>query len=104
MYSQSAHLVVIPARPADVMIRLLECPRLTPAHTQMMLRNRNLPTRVLSAIYRSMSGRPNEEARWLFVTHPNAMLSEVTTELGKLDRIRLRRRAPSAPQAAASPE
>ena len=74
-----------------VMIRLLASPRLTPEHLVQMLRNRNLPTRVLSGICRNLASRSNEEARWLFVTHPNAMFSEVVTEMGKLNRAQLLR-------------
>jgi len=74
-----------------VIIRLLDCPRITLAHTMLMLRNRNLPTRVLSAIHRSISHRSNEETRWLFVTHPNAMFSEVVAEMKKLNGFKLRR-------------
>ncbi len=72
-----------------VMIRLLNSPRLTPEHVMQMLRNRNLPTRVLSSICRSLSTRSNEESRWLFVTHPNAMFSEVVAEMKKLNRSKL---------------
>jgi cell division inhibitor SulA len=71
------------------MIRLLACPRLTPTHLLQMLRNRNLPTRVLSSICRNLSSRSNEEGRWLFVTHPNAMFSEVVAEMNKLNRVKL---------------
>ena len=74
-----------------VMIRLLTSPRMTPEHVLQMLRNRNLPTRVLSAICRSLTSRSNEEARWLFVTHPNAMFSEVLAEMKKLNRAKLLR-------------
>ncbi len=79
-----------------VMIRLLRSPRLTPAHVIQMLRNKNLTTRVLSAICRVLSTRSNDEARWLFVTHPNAMFSEVVAEMKKLNRnslLRLSREA-----------
>jgi hypothetical protein len=58
-----------------------------------MLRNRNLPTRVLSAIYRKASKEATEETRWLFVTHPNAMVNEVFIEMKKLPRLRLQRLA-----------
>lgn len=73
-----------------VVIRLLDCPRFNPEHTMLILRNRNLPTRVLSAIYRLLSARSTEEARWLFVTHPNAMFSEVIAEMKKLNGLKLR--------------
>ena len=72
-----------------VMIRLLSSPRLTPTHLMQILRNRNLPTRVLSAICRTLASRSNEEARWLFVTHANAMFSEVVAEMKKLNRSKL---------------
>jgi hypothetical protein len=74
-----------------VIIRLLDSPRVTPAHTMQALRNRNLPTRVLTAIYRAISSRSDEETRWLFVTHPNAMFSEVVAEMKKLNGVKLRR-------------
>ena len=73
-----------------VMLRLLSSPRLTPEHVMLMLRNRNLPTRVLSGICPTLS-RSNEEAGWLFVTHPNAMFSEVVAEMKKLKRAKLLR-------------
>jgi len=74
-----------------VVLRLLGCPRLTPAHMLQILRNRNLPTRVLSSIYRILSSRSNEEARWLFVTHPNAMFTEAVAEMKKLNTGQLQR-------------
>jgi uncharacterized protein (TIGR02266 family) len=74
-----------------VMIRLLASPRLTPEHLMQMLRNRNLPTRVLSAICRGLTSRGSDQARWLFVTHPNAMFSEVIIEMKKLNRALLLR-------------
>ncbi|NIM00392.1 MAG: hypothetical protein GTN89_05675 [Acidobacteria bacterium] len=73
----------------SVMLRLLNSPRLTPNDVILMLRNRNLTTRVLSQVARWLTTRPNEEARWLFVTHPNAMFSEVVTEMTKLNRAKL---------------
>jgi len=72
-----------------VMIRLLNSPRLSPPDVIQMLRNRNLTTRVLSAICRYQASRSNDEARYLFVTHPNAMFSEVVAEMKKLNRNKL---------------
>jgi len=88
--SEEIRALIRDANPT-VMIRLLSCPRLTPAHVILILRNRNLPTRVLSSLCRTLASRSNEEARWLFVTHPNAMFSEVVAEMKKLNAARLRR-------------
>ena len=76
-----------------VMIRLLGSPRLLPAHVLQMLRHRNLPTRVLTAIYRTISRETTDEVRWSFVTHPNAMFSEVLSEMEKLSGSDLKRLA-----------
>ncbi len=73
----------------SVMLRLLSSPRMTPNDVILMLRNRNLTTRVLSQVARWLTTRPHEEARWLFVTHPNAMFSEVIAEMNKLNRPKL---------------
>lgn len=86
--SEEIRALIRDANPT-VMVRLLSSPRLTPTHLMQMLRNRNLPTRVLSAICRTLASRSNEEARWLFVTHPNAMFSEVVAEMNKLNRFKL---------------
>jgi len=86
--SEEIRALIRDANPT-VMVRLLSSPRLTPTHLMQMLRNRNLPTRVLSAICRALASRSNEEARWLFVTHPNAMFSEVVAEMSKLNRSKL---------------
>ncbi len=88
--SEEVRALIRDANPT-VMIRLLSSPRLTPTHLMQMLRNRNLPTRVLSSICRGLSARSNEESRWLFVTHPNAMFSEVVAEMKKLNTFKLRR-------------
>jgi uncharacterized protein (TIGR02266 family) len=74
-----------------VLLRLTDYPRLTPDHILQMLRNRNLPTRVMTGIYRLISRETTHEIRWMFITHPNAMLSEVERELRKLDRATLKR-------------
>ncbi|MCH7780260.1 MAG: PilZ domain-containing protein [Acidobacteria bacterium] len=86
--SEEIRALIRDANPT-VMVRLLSSPRLTPTHLMQMLRNRNLPTRVLSAICRTLASRSNEEARWLFVTHPSAMFSEVVAEMNKLNRVKL---------------
>jgi uncharacterized protein (TIGR02266 family) len=86
--SEEIRALIRDANPT-VMIRLLNSPRLSPTHLLQMLRNRNLPTRVLSAICRTLASGSNEEARWLFVTHPNAMFSEVVAEMKKLNRNKL---------------
>jgi len=86
--SEEIRALIRDANPT-VMVRLLSSPRLTPTHLMQMLRNRNLPTRVLSAICRALASRSNEEARWLFVTHPSAMFSEVVAEMNKLNRVKL---------------
>jgi uncharacterized protein (TIGR02266 family) len=86
--SEEIRALIRDAHPT-VMIRLLASPRIAPPNVIQMLRNRNLTTRVLSAICRTLVSRPNEEARWLFVTHPNAMFSEVVAEMNKLNRVKL---------------
>ena len=86
--SEEIRALIRDANPT-VMIRLLGSPRLTPTNLIQMLRNRNLPTRVLSGVCRSLAARSNEEARWLFVTHANAMFSEVVAEMKKLNRNKL---------------
>jgi uncharacterized protein (TIGR02266 family) len=73
----------------SVVIRLLDCPQLRGQHVQLMLRGRNLPTRVLTAIRKEGKWLANEECRWLFCTHPSAMLPEVIDEMRKLPPARL---------------
>jgi len=72
-----------------VAARLLECPRLTVIHVQSMLRNMNLPTQVLSLIRKSRKWLLNDESRWLFCLHVNAMVSEVLAEMPHLPGPRL---------------
>jgi uncharacterized protein (TIGR02266 family) len=73
----------------SVLIRLLDCPHLVNHHIRMMLLNRNLPTRVLSAIKKDGKWLLNEELRWLFCIHPTAILSEAIDEARKLPIARL---------------
>jgi Tfp pilus assembly protein PilZ len=73
----------------SVLLRLLDCPHLVHHHIRMMLRNRNLPSRVLSAIKRDGKWLLNEELRWLFSLHPVAVLSEAIDEVSKLPVSRL---------------
>jgi uncharacterized protein (TIGR02266 family) len=73
----------------SVLIRLLDCPRLASQHVQSMLRNRGLPTRVLSAICKERKWLTGEEHRWLFCTHPAAMLNEVLDEMRRLSAAKL---------------
>ncbi len=73
----------------SVAARLLECPRLTVIHVQSMLRNMNMPTQVLSLIRKSHKWLLNEESRWLFCVHANAMVSEVMAEMQLLPAPRL---------------
>ncbi|GAF99395.1 unnamed protein product, partial [marine sediment metagenome] len=54
----------------SVLIRLLDCPHLVNHHIRMMLQNRNLPARVLSAIKKDGKWLLNVEIRWLFCIHP----------------------------------
>lgn len=86
--SEEIRALIRDAHPT-VLIRLLSSPRVTPPNVIQMLRNRNLTTRVLSAICRTLVAHPNEEARWLFVTHTNAMFTEVVAEMNKLNRVKL---------------
>lgn len=73
----------------SVAARLLDCPRLSVIHVQSMLRNMNLPTQVLSLIRKSRKWLLNEEVRWLFCIHGNAMVSEVMAEIPLLPASRL---------------
>jgi uncharacterized protein (TIGR02266 family) len=73
----------------SVLIRLLDCPHLINHHLRMMLLNRNLPARVLSAIKKDGKWLQNEELRWLFCLHPAAVISEVIEEVRKLPLARL---------------
>jgi uncharacterized protein (TIGR02266 family) len=73
----------------SVLIRMLDCPNLSTHHIQRMLRNRNMPTRVLSAIRREGKWLTSEELRWLFCIHPAAMLSEAIDEVRKMPPARL---------------
>jgi len=73
----------------SVAARLLECPRLTIIHVQSMMRNMSLPTQVLSLIRKNRKWLLNEEARWLFCVHINAMVSEVLSEMQLLPVPRL---------------
>ena len=80
------HVTTQPAGPSFLIVQPLQIDR---DSRRAGLRNRNLPTRVLSAICRTLTPGSNEEARWLFVTHPNAMFSEVVAEMQKLTRAKL---------------
>lgn len=73
----------------SVLIRLLDCPQLAAQHVQMMLRQKSLPTQVLSAIRKQGRWLANEECRWLFCIHPAAMLSDVVDEMSRLPTGRL---------------
>jgi hypothetical protein len=75
----------------SVLMRLLECPRVNPTHVVTMLRNPNLSTRVLSAIKRHSKFLANQEVRFLFAAHQNAMLAEAMEQLKFLPPDRLRR-------------
>ena len=54
-----------------------------------MLRNRGVPTRVLSAIRKERKWLTGDEQRWLFCTHPAAMLNEVLDEMRRLSAAKL---------------
>jgi len=73
----------------SVLIRLLDCPRLASQHVQEMLRNRSLPARVLSAIRKERKWLSVDEPRWLFCTHPAAVLNEVLDEMRRLSAPKL---------------
>ena len=64
-----------------VLIRLLDCPRLQTSHVMAMMRNPNLPTRVLSAIKQDSKWLLNEGIRYLFCTHPNAVVGEAIGQI-----------------------
>ncbi len=55
-----------------------------------MLRNPALPTRVLTAIRKARKWLANEECRYLFCLHPNAILSDAIQEMRRLSASRLR--------------
>jgi len=75
----------------SVLIRLLDCPRLGSADVIIMLRNKSLPTRVLTAIRKARRWLAAEESRWLFCIHPNAAQPDALAELRLLSRERQRR-------------
>ena len=80
----------------SVLIRLLDCPRLTSASVASMLKNKSLPTRVLSEIRKARRWLAAEESRWLFCVHPNAAQPDALAELRLLSRARQRRIAQDA--------
>ena len=79
----------------SVLLRLLECPRLTSSHVTTILRMPQLTTRVLSAIKGKGKWLANQENRFLFCTHMNANLAEAMEQLRMLPPERLRRIAGS---------
>lgn len=95
MLAMTAHGTELDALIRDgtpsVILRLLECPRITPAHIMMILRNPQLPTRVLSAIKSKGKWLANQEIRFLFVTHQNAMLPEAMEQLRMMPPDRMHR-------------
>lgn len=74
----------------SVLARLLDCPRLTAGHVILMLKNPNLPTRVLSAIKKDRKWISNQEIRYRFCTHSNALLGEAVEQLRMLPPDRLK--------------
>jgi len=74
----------------SVIARLLECPRLTVAHVVTMLKNPNLPTRVLSSVKKDRKWISNQQVRYLFCTHNNAQISEAIEQLRMLPPDRLK--------------
>ena len=58
-----------------------------------LLRNRGLPTQVVSAVKAERRFMSNEAIRWLFCTHPAAMVKDVMSEMTRLPPARLQRLA-----------
>jgi len=76
-----------------VLVRLLDCPHIQVTHVTELLRNRGLPTQVVSAVKAERRFMSNEAIRWLFCTHPTAMLKDVMSEMTRLPPARLQRLA-----------
>ena len=74
----------------SVVIRLLDNPRMMISHVRTLLREKGLPSRVLSAVKRNDKCLVDEEARWLFCSHPRALLTEAMEQLPLLPVDRLR--------------
>ncbi|MFQ5701476.1 MAG: PilZ domain-containing protein [Acidobacteriota bacterium] len=69
-----------------VLMRLLDNPRLTTINIKKMLRDPRVPTKVLDAINQAKRWLVDDEARFLFCSHPNAPLATATLLLTRLRR------------------
>jgi uncharacterized protein (TIGR02266 family) len=74
-----------------VLLRMMDNPKVQVSHVTEMLRNRGLPAQVLAAVAGEKRWIANEAVRWLFCTHPAAMLRDVLSEMGRLSPSRLSR-------------
>jgi len=77
----------------SVLIRLFGNPRLAVTHVQVLLQDKGLPTRVLSAVKKCRKWMQDDEVQWLFCSHPNTILVDVMTQLPSLPAGRLRQLA-----------
>jgi len=75
----------------SVLIRLLDCPRLSTPHVAAILRSPRVPTRVLSAIKLRGKWLSGAENRYLFCVHVNANPSEAIGQMKMLPPEHLRR-------------
>ena len=64
-----------------VLLRLLVCPRLEVPHIKQMLRNKGLPTRVLTAVHNEPRWMKNDELLYMYCAHPASPLKDVLEEL-----------------------